>query len=297
MASIYGSRVHLSGVPVDFGFEQYAAGDETMSVGGLRFNGACRAGADGFPAIVVAQVVRGRHTWRMGSEHGVGTVPWLMPPGRAFDVEFRDAVTLTLSLDPQAVLGIVQKITGTDSARLDFGGRVNELRTDPSYMAAVLRRLSADASLVRTVFSNPMLRAAELRTAVVALMETFPLVNQHQLPRAEGENALPTALRRAIAFLDDNAQQPITVDDVAAAARMSTRALQYQFRNRLAMTPTEYLRGARLAGAHRDLERGDPEQGDSVRTIALRWGFVHQGRFAQQHRDAYGELPRRTLER
>ena len=40
----------------------------------------------------------------------------------------------------------------------------------------------------------------------------------------------PAALRRAVAYLDDHAAQPVTLTDVAGAARVTPRALQAAFR-------------------------------------------------------------------
>jgi AraC-like DNA-binding protein len=65
----------------------------------------------------------------------------------------------------------------------------------------------------------------------------------------------------------------------------------------LGLTPAQYLRRTRLAAAHRDLVNGDPTRGDTVREIALRWGFPHPGTFAKHYRDAYGSNPRWVLDR
>ncbi|WP_431807345.1 helix-turn-helix transcriptional regulator, partial [Microbacterium paraoxydans] len=98
----------------------------------------------------------------------------------------------------------------------------------------------------------------------------------------------PASVRRALAYIDDNAHLPITIDDVAAAAYMSTRGLQYAFRRALDMTPAEALRRARLDGAHRDLLAGN---GASVAAVARRWGFTNSSRFAAAYREAYATPP------
>ena len=58
------------------------------------------------------------------------------------------------------------------------------------------------------------------------------------------------------------------------------------------------LQAARADHGHRrqELLRSDPL---SVRVtdIAVRWGFFHQSRFAQQYRDEFNELPSVTLRR
>jgi transcriptional regulator GlxA family with amidase domain len=82
-------------------------------------------------------------------------------------------------------------------------------------------------------------------------------------------------LRRALAYIDDHADQPITVAQIAAAAHVTPRALQYAFRRHLDTTP--------LAEA------------STVTGIAARWGFYHPGRFASLYRDMYRRAPHQTL--
>jgi AraC-like DNA-binding protein len=54
-------------------------------------------------------------------------------------------------------------------------------------------------------------------------------------------------------------------------------------------------RRVRLAGAHRELQAGDPSCGDTVAAIAARWGFSHAARFTSFSRNQYGTTPSRTL--
>jgi len=108
--------------------------------------------------------------------------------------------------------------------------------------------------------------------------------------------AAPTALRRAMSFCDEHADQPISVGDIAAAARVSVRTLQDAFRTHVQTTPLGYLRRVRLDRAHRDLLAA-AENGEQVTVtdVALRWGFLHLSRFAQLYRDTYGHVPSESL--
>nr|WP_237557763.1 helix-turn-helix transcriptional regulator [Streptomyces sp. SID5470] len=102
-------------------------------------------------------------------------------------------------------------------------------------------------------------------------------------------------MRRALAHIDDHADRPLTVAQIAEAAHISVRALQYAFRRHLDSTPLAYLRQVRLSHAHDELAAADPEDGSTVTDIAARWGFYHPGRFATLYRHAYDRSPRRTL--
>ena len=68
---------------------------------------------------------------------------------------------------------------------------------------------------------------------------------------------MPTLLRRAVAFVDDNAHRHITLADIAASVHLTPRALQYMFRRHMDLTPTEYLRQVRMSHVHRDLLAAD----------------------------------------
>ncbi|WP_372462986.1 helix-turn-helix transcriptional regulator [Pseudonocardia kujensis] len=105
----------------------------------------------------------------------------------------------------------------------------------------------------------------------------------HDRPALGWGSAAPAALRRGLAFIDDNAQRPIGLTDIATAARIGPRGLQQLFRRHYGRSPLEHLRHVRLARAHTDLQTADPTRGDTVDTIAARWGFAHPGRFASRY--------------
>jgi transcriptional regulator GlxA family with amidase domain len=100
----------------------------------------------------------------------------------------------------------------------------------------------------------------------------------------------PQPLRRALAFIDEHAGEPITLNEIAVAARLSPRGLQATFRRHLDTTPLALLRSIRMDRAHRDLRNAEPG-GTTVAALAARWGFTHLGRFAIEYRSRYGSYP------
>lgn len=130
-----------------------------------------------------------------------------------------------------------------------------------------------------------------------ALMTGLLLANAHQFRDALDRPALPVPpaiIRRAVDFIDQNAQQPITVPDIAAAVGASVRTLNRGFSDHLSTSPGAYLVRARLDGAHRELAAGHPDT-TTVAQVSAAWGFFNQGRFATRYRAAYGVLPSQTL--
>lgn len=106
---------------------------------------------------------------------------------------------------------------------------------------------------------------------------------------------VPATVRKAMGYIEANANRHVSIDEVAAHAGVTPRAVQVAFRRHLGVTPLEYHRDRRLAAARQDLQSADAEA--TVSAIALRWGFSSHSRFTQEYRARFGELPRETLKR
>jgi len=168
--------------------------------------------------------------------------------------------------------------------------------------AAAGRRLSALIDYLRDhVLSDPQTCrspsvtgtvAAHLAAAVLAALPSNALLEPTPTDRRDA--AKPVLLRRAIAFIEENAHREIMLSDIAEHVYVTPRTLQYMFRQRLDCTPMDYLRKVRLHRAHHDLLRATRES-TTVTQIANRWGFAHIGRFAAYYREIYGRSPHDTL--
>jgi AraC-like DNA-binding protein len=110
---------------------------------------------------------------------------------------------------------------------------------------------------------------------------------------AQASPAAPRHVVRALDYMRAHADRPITVGELAAIAGVGARTLYEGFRRFRGTTPMAFLKATRLERAHAELEAAPPEA--SVTAIALKWGFVHLGRFAQDYRRRYGESPSETL--
>ncbi|MDQ3787574.1 MAG: helix-turn-helix transcriptional regulator [Actinomycetota bacterium] len=165
-----------------------------------------------------------------------------------------------------------------------------------------VRQLTATIEFLSTglrdrpeAMAEPLVASAAGRMLAATILTAFPNNVVTDPTIEDRHDASPATLRRAIAFIEDFADQDISVADIAEAAHVTVRALQYAFRRHRATTPMRYLRRVRLQQAHRDLLAADPVTGITVTEIAARWGFFHPGRFAQQYRAAYGRPPHATL--
>lgn len=140
----------------------------------------------------------------------------------------------------------------------------------------------------------PLLLGSMSRLVAATALATFPNTALRDPTIEERHDAHPASLRRAIAFIDENAHRDISTTDIAAASNVTLRTLQLAFRRHLDCTPRAYLRRVRLDRVHDDLRTADPAT-TTVMSIAARWGFINHSRFTAFYRATYGITPSHTL--
>ena len=101
-------------------------------------------------------------------------------------------------------------------------------------------------------------------------------------------------LAPVVAYVEEHADQALTPQQLARVGCMSVRTLHAAFQQQYGESPMSYLRRVRLDRVRAELVHSDPAT-VRVTDVAMRWGFFHQSRFAQQYRDRFGELPSATL--
>jgi transcriptional regulator GlxA family with amidase domain len=112
---------------------------------------------------------------------------------------------------------------------------------------------------------------------------------------ADADQSRAHRLRSVIEFMERNADASLSPRALARAGYMSVRTLHTAFAKELGTSVMAYLRAIRLERVRDDLLHGGPHR--NVTEVAMRWGFSHPSRFAQQYRDRFGELPSQTLRR
>ncbi|MFI9626596.1 AraC family transcriptional regulator [Streptomyces sp. NPDC052042] len=103
-------------------------------------------------------------------------------------------------------------------------------------------------------------------------------------------------LSSVVSYIEEHADSEITPEILARIGCVSVRTLHAAFQEQLGESPMAYVRRIRLSKARSELLRSDPQK-IRVSDVAMRWGFFHQSRFAQQYRDQFNELPSATLQR
>ena len=210
-----------------------------------------------------------------------GEMEFMSPDGSHFAVMLIKPEILAQAMSNQVVQGLL------DRRSIDFqavdGRRLIKL------MTSTVRKFAKKPALAEDPF--------EARSLESRLLEILSgCIGGADL----GEAPLPVSLRKAcvrdaIAYAGSS-NRPLTSLDLAIAAGVSQRTLQYAFQEALEITPASYLHLHRLNSAHQELATLDPVT-TSVTKIALKWGFHHPGRFSVAHRKLFDETPSETLRR
>jgi AraC-like DNA-binding protein len=94
-------------------------------------------------------------------------------------------------------------------------------------------------------------------------------------------------VRKAMAYVQQSYQEPLSRHDIARHVGMSDDYLTYCFRQELGMTPIAYLNRYRIAQAKRLLKESD----GPITQIALDVGFSDSGYFSRVFRKEAGISP------
>lgn len=139
--------------------------------------------------------------------------------------------------------------------------------------------------------ASPIALASFMEALAMLLLENVE--HSLQRPPASAPLIAPSQVKKAKEFAIANIHLPITVTDMAEAAGVNVRALQYNFARFLGTTPSLYLRNLRLDSARIEIQNSPPTV--TIAEIARRWGFTHMGRFSVEYKKSFGTSPSSEL--
>ena len=215
----------------------------------------------------------------------------LIPPDSTFTANYSEGYEhLVLQFDEAALRRRAEAITGSPL----YGalglpimeGQSLRTRVRSSAIAQALGRL---LSMEGAAVEIPALELAQ------ALSSAFLLENAPGFAAQVSGRPLdvsPAKTRALEDYIQQNWNQPISVEDIAAACGVSARSVFAQFRKHRGEPPLVYLRNLRLDHARRLLL--SPDNARSVIDVALACGFASFGHFARRYRERFGELPSTT---
>jgi AraC family ethanolamine operon transcriptional activator len=153
---------------------------------------------------------------------------------------------------------------------------------------------TAEALRSKGIVADNSIVSESLLQQVLQILTSTNLEDSLPSP-TERQRAFHTC-RMARAFVEHKLAADIipTIADICASVGVSERTLQYAFRSYVNMPPLAYLRLCRLNRVRATLLTSNP-QSTTVTAVAMRFGFLHLGRFALDYKQVFNESPSVTL--
>jgi AraC-like DNA-binding protein len=131
-------------------------------------------------------------------------------------------------------------------------------------------------------------------TLLKGLLLSQPHNYSDQLSNAQTA-AAPHYLTRARRFIEGNARESITLDDIERVAGVSRFKLFDGFKRHFGHAPMAYLKRYRLESVRRSILEDHSVR--NISSVAMSWGISHLGRFSADYKEVFGESPSDTLKR
>ncbi|WP_455922575.1 AraC family transcriptional regulator [Pseudomonas putida] len=205
-----------------------------------------------------------------------------------------DSPQLTLRLDREEVeRHCAQHLGHPLQQPLRFEPRFDLTTPAADYFLQLLGTLADALAAPQHPIHHPLVLKQFEATLINALLYGQPNNLQDGLNTpAQPRKISPFFVKRTEEFILAHAHEPLAIEQLAEHAGVSVRTLFAGFREYRGTSPMAFLRDVRMERVHQALR--SPGQ-ESVTDIALKWGFSHLGRFSQEYRKRYGELPSATL--
>ncbi|WP_405089861.1 AraC family transcriptional regulator [Micromonospora sp. NBC_01392] len=289
-------RPHFRGTRRDFHFAWRGVQAGPLGLTRAAHSMDARAETGPYSDFLAVHVVRGRFRFVDGDEElllpagGVGRYPL-----RRSVLYWTDSVATTVRLPMELVAHVAAGRVEAAPHTFRFLGLAPvspAMARAWAHLSAFLYRMSAtgDDSL-----DQPLVQASLADLTAATALTAFPNTTMTSSYVPQPRRVAPSVVRRAQAYLDEHAAEPVTVAQVASACGVGPRGLQAAFQRHLGYSPLTYLRRVRLARAHRELLAAESGGAETVAGIARRWGWASPGRFAAAYREAYGRPPHETL--
>jgi AraC-like DNA-binding protein len=302
LEGMYGARLrgpfeNRMAEPHDFGMTHERTDVGPLAVDMVRIPGDFEASIDPMDRVVTIWATDGKvagHCDGLRGEAAAGDVTLLSQPGRPHRARAEELTVTSVLMDPSLLAGVAAGVP-PGHARVPI--RFSSFRPVSPAAGRLWKDTVSyvkDSVLADDIAATPLVLGHVSRLLAAITLSTFPNSAAADPAASDRTDHRPVLLRRAIEFIETNADGDIGLADIAEAVHVTPRAVQYMFRRHLDSTPLQYLRRTRLHHAHRELVATDRAR-DTVTAIAARWGFMHTGRFAVLYRHIYGQSPHATL--
>lgn len=152
-----------------------------------------------------------------------------------------------------------------------------------------LSRMLTSQSIMAT---NNKIFQSQLEATMSLMLSLFDH-NYTEALNSPKDRTTTSRIKKAKEFIRENVRENISVNDVANAACVSPRALQYSFRDIVGISPSKYIRSVKLEAVKKALANASPNE--NVTKILSEFGINSFGHFAKSYRETFGCTPKATL--
>lgn len=205
-----------------------------------------------------------------------------------------DCHKLAIRIDRHALERYAGHLTGHASPLpVSFHNKVDTTQGGGLALKLAAGQLFRGVSKQPEVFKLPMVWS---QFEQMLFMNLLTLQTRLQQPATQRtQQVLPKTIKMAEEYLRTHLADPITLESLAELTGASIRSLHEGFRKYFGESPMRYLKDLRMEKVREELLNNTLCK--NVTDVAHHWGFTELGRFAQQYRARYGELPSETLRR
>lgn len=290
-------RLDLTELETPFDARLYSSALGSISFNLMQYGAGVEIEPAPFDFFLVQKPLAGRALVRLGKHH-VATRPdtgAIVNGPVCYSVVREPGVrSMAVKIERPRLHRLLEQLLGRDVGEpLEFHPVMRDSVPGQAAWWRLIEYLADETSRADGLLASPALLVEMEQVVMTALLSAQPHNYSEMLQQRESP-AAPYYVRRAETFIEANADQPISIEDLIRASGASIRSLQSGFRRFRNTTPMGHIRDVRLSRAREDLLFSEPAE-TSVTDVAIRWGFFHLGNFAAQYRRKFGELPSETL--
>jgi AraC-like DNA-binding protein len=201
---------------------------------------------------------------------------------------------ILLRVEPVAMERKLTALLGAKPrGRLEFAPTIGADDLQTGRLKNLIRFVAGELTTSSVQHPHFLLREFE-ETLMVAFLRAVPNSFSDILQRQPSEGA-NTHVRLVEEYIDAHWNLPLSVERLADVTGIGARTIFATFKRHRGYTPMAYLKMVRLRKA-KELLRV-PNELLTVAEVAFTCGFSNLGHFANDYREAFGELPSLTLAR
>lgn len=271
-----------------------------VGFGRMTYGGEVRVEANGFESFYLVQVpLSGREVVCAGNETvlSAGRSGSVVNTNTPVQIQHEmDTEKLVVRIDREALeRNCIQHLGHGMRRPLEFLTSMSLDSAGGMRWTSLLRWIYESLAIDETSFDGPIIAAQVEQMAITTLLSCQSHNYSEELA-GEERSIAPAFVKRIERYIDEHADEPITIVDLAEHAGVSSRSIFNGFRRFRNTSPMLYLKEVRMRRVHEELKRLSLSE-STVTAVAYKWGFTHLGHFTTDYKRRFGESPSQTLAR